>query len=426
MDGSIERLQGSRGCFERAQRVVAGTHHLSGRPLLPGQPPLYLTEGKGCRVVDVDGHAYIDYVMAYGAYVLGYADEEVDRAAFARARQGSLLSLNHPLHVEFVERLLPWFPAADMAMFVKTGSEATTAALRIARRATGRRRVVRSGYHGWHDWCLPLEPFVPEGLDAQVLEFTADDPLSLARVLAEHPGEVAAVIVAPEMVVPGRPEPLREIAALARAAGALFVLDEIKTAFRIRPGSVQRLWDLRPDLTTVSKALGNGWPIAAVLGRREVMEHARGLHCSATYHGDTMAMAAAMRTLELIEERGVLDHVWTQGERLIAGLQAAAARHGLPLRAFAEPLPPMPMLRATPEDPAVRDRIAHTFFAEMMARGVLLHPRHLWFVSHAHGASEIDATLERADEAMAATARACAEVLDAAPHRRADPYIQPR
>lgn len=407
-----DRYSGSRECFARAQRLVAGAHHLSGRPLLPDQPPLYLARGKGCRVVDVDGHEYIDYLMAYGAYVLGYADDEVDAAAFAQARRGSLLSLNHPLHLRFVERLLAWFPAADMAMFVKTGSEATTAALRIARRATGRRKVVRCGYHGWHDWCLPLEPFVPEGLAEHVLEFTADDPSTLARVLAEHPGQIAAVIVAPEMVVPGRPEPLREIAALAHAAGALFVLDEIKTGLRIRPGSVQRLWDLRPDLTTVSKALGNGWPVAAVLGRREVMEHAAGLHCSATYHGDTMAMAAAMRTLELVEERGVLDHVWTQGQRLIDGLAAAAARHGLPMHAYGEPLPPMPMLRVTLTDAEARDRVAHAFFREMMARGVLLHPRHLWFVSHAHGAAEIDATLARADEAMAATARACGELLD--------------
>jgi glutamate-1-semialdehyde aminotransferase len=415
MNMDDDRHRGSRDHAERARRIVAGGHHLSGRPLLPGQPPLYFVQGKGCRLVDVDGRAYIDYVMAYGAYVLGYADEDVDRAAFERARVGGLLSLNHALHVEFAERLLAWFPAADMAMFVKTGSEATTAALRIARRATGRRKVVRCGYHGWHDWCLPLEPFVPEGLDAQVLEFEAGDPSTLARVLAEHPGEVAAVIVAPEMVVPGRPEPLREVTVLAHAAGALLVLDEIKTAFRIRPGSVQRLWDLHPDLTTVSKALGNGWPIAAVLGRREVMEHAAGLHCSATYHGDATAMSAALRTLELIEERGVLEHVWVQGERLIAGLQAAAERHGLPMRAFGEPLPPMPMLRVTLADAVARDRIAHAFFGEMLARGVLLHPRHLWFVSHAHRAQDIDATLERADEAMAATARACDDLLRAAP-----------
>lgn len=402
------RYEASTRCIERARRVIAGGHHLSGRPLLPGQPPLYLCEGKGVRVRDVDGNTYIDWVMAYGAYVLGYADDEVDRAAFERVRSGQLLSLNHPLHITLVERLLEWFPAADMGLFFKTGSDATTAALRIARCATGRRRVVRCGYHGWHDWCLPLEPFVPAGLDAQVLELDAGDPETLQAIVERWPAEIAAVIVAPEMVVPGRPEPLHRIAAITRAAGALFVLDEIKTGFRIRPGSVQVLFDLRPDLTTVSKALGNGWPVAAVLGTREVMRCVDGLHCSGTYHGDTAGMAAALRTLELVRERGVLDHVWEQGERLIAGLQALAQTHGLPMHAFGEPLPPMPMLRVTSEDVELRDRIVQMFFGEMMARGILLHPRHLWFVAHGHGAAEVDATLAAADAAMATVARECA------------------
>jgi glutamate-1-semialdehyde aminotransferase len=400
-----ERWAGSRSWFERAQRVIPGAHHLSGRPFVSGSPPLYLTEGKGCRVIDVDGNEYIDWIMAYGAHVQGYADDEVDRAGLERLRRGSLLSSNSPMHVEFVEHLLPWFPGAEMAMFLKSGSEATTAALRIARRATGRRKVVRCGYHGWHDWCLPLESFVPAGLENEVFEFDARDPQSLAVILDAHRSEIAAVIVAPEMVWPGRPEPFHRIAALARDAGAVFVLDEVKTAFRVRPGSLQAAFDLHPDLTTVSKALGNGWPIAAVLGRRDVMECAAGMHCSATYHGDTAAMAAAMRNLELIVERGVLDHVWRQGERLIEGLTAAATRHGVPLVAYGEPLPPMPMLRATTDDRALGERAMETFCSEAMAGGVLLHPRHLWFATWSHGSYELGRTLEVADAAMAATAR---------------------
>ena len=385
--------------------MIPGAHHLSGRPFATGMPPLYFREGKGCRVIDVDGHEYIDWLMAYGAYVHGYADDEVDRAAIERLRGGSLLSANSPLHVEFVERLLPWFAGAEMAMFLKSGSEATTAALRIARRATGRRKVVRCGYHGWHDWCLPLESFVPVGLESEVLEFDARDPQTLGEILAAHPGEIAAVIVAPEMVWPGRPEPFHRIASLTREAGAVFVLDEVKTAFRVRPGSVQAAFDLQPDLTTVSKALGNGWPIAAVLGRRDVMESAAGMHCSATYHGDTAPMAAAMRSLELVVERGVLDHVWRQGERLIEGLTGAAARHGLPMFAYGEPLPPMPMLRSSHEDAGVGERLVEMFCMQAIARGVLLHPRHLWFATWSHGAYELTRTLEVADAAMEATAR---------------------
>lgn len=364
-----------------------------------------MESGKGCRLVDVDGNHYIDYLLAYGAIVLGYADAEVDEAAFAQLRRGSLLSLNHRLHVEFAERLLAWFPAADLAMPLKTGSEATTAALRIARRATGRRKVVRCGYHGWHDWCLPHEPGVPEGLDQQVLEFDVDDPSTLVDAIAGRAHEIAAVIVAPEMVRSGGAAALHRTAEITRAAGAVFVLDEVKTAFRTRGGSIQQLHGLRPDLTTVSKALGNGWPIAAVVGRRDVMEHAEGLHCSATYHGDAAAMAAAIATMTVIETRNVATHLWTQGERLIAGLQAAADRWQLPMRAFGEPLPPMPMLRVECSDPELAATITECFFDEMLAAGVLLHPRHLWFICAAHTEQDIDRTVTCADEAMGVVAR---------------------
>jgi glutamate-1-semialdehyde 2,1-aminomutase len=154
---STGRYPRSEACYERARQVIPGGIHLSGRPLLdPQTSPMYFDRASGCRVFDVDGNQYIDYLMAFGAYLLGYAHPEVEAAAFAQAQRGRLISLNHPQHVEFIEALLPRFPGMEMGVFFKTGSEATTAALRIARRHTGRRRVARCGYHGWHDWCLPL------------------------------------------------------------------------------------------------------------------------------------------------------------------------------------------------------------------------------------------------------------------------------
>lgn len=394
----------SQALLRRARQVIPGGHHLSGRPLVtPADSPMYLERGAGCRVWDVDGHEYIDYVMAFGPLLLGYAREEVDRAAFEQARRGALLSMNHPLHVRFVERLVARFPGAEMGVFFKTGSEATTAALRLARRATGRRKVARCGYHGWHDWCLPLDASVPEGLSGQVLEFRADRPDSLRALLAEH--EVAAVIVAPEMVMPARPEVFHELAALTRAHGAVFVLDEVKTGLRIRPGSFQQWAGFTPDLTTLSKALGNGWPVAAVIGKREVLRHGEGLHLSATYHGETTGIAAAMATLDILDRSDVTGHVWRLGQALIEGLQALADRHGVPALAYGEPLPPMPFLRFSHPDEAACERVKASFYREMLARGILLHPRHLWFISAAHTEGDIARTLEAADEAMRLAAR---------------------
>jgi len=398
----------SRALYERASRVIPGGIHLSGKPLVDvATTPMYFARAKGARIWDVDGNEYIDYLMAFGAIFLGYAREEVERAAFEQAGRGHLLSLNHPLHVDFIEALLPLFPGAEMGIFLRTGSEATTAALRVARKFTGRRRVARCGYHGWHDWCLPLETFVPEGLAGQVPEFNANDPATLEAVLRAYPGEVAAVILAPEMVLPHEPAVFRRLADLTRRAGALFIMDEVKTGLRIAPNSVSERVQVVPDLLTISKALGNGWPVAAVLGRSEVLQVAAGMHYSATFHGDTAAMAAALATLSLIRSLDVQAHVFRLGQALIDVLNALARELSLPAHAFGEPLPPMPFFRFIDPDPVRNAALTRCFFREVLARGVLLHPRHLWFLSAAHTDEDIARTLEAARQAMkvAATVR---------------------
>lgn len=398
-----ERYRASGALLARARAVIPGGHHLSGRPLLTSEAsPLYMARGKGSRCWDVDGHEYIDYIGAYGPFLLGYANETIDLAACNQLRQGSLLSLNHPLHVEFAERLVARFPGAEMAALFKTGSEATTAALRIARAATGRRRVVRCGYHGWHDWCLPVERFVPDGMDSQVMELNLADPGSLEALFQRAPAEIAAVIVAPEMILPTRAQVFTDLLATTHRHGAVFVLDEVKTALRIKPGSFQEHIGIIPDLTTLSKALGNGWPIAAVVGKREVMQSGAGLHLSATYHGDTSAMAAATATLEFVDTHPVAEHVWNMGQRLIDGLNASAARHGVSALAFGEPLPPMPFLKFTNDDEKLNDAARTTFYREAFRNGLLFHPRHLWFVSYAHSERDIARTLEVADAAFSA------------------------
>lgn len=402
---SADRYPRSRALFERAQRVIPGGIHLSGRPLVDAETtPMYFDRAKGCRLWDVDGREYVDYLMAFGPFLLGYAHPEVDQAADEQGRRGRLLSMNHPLHVRFVETLVERFPGADMGVFFRSGSEATTAALRIARRATGRRKVARCGYHGWHDWCVPKEDFVPAGLDAQVVEFCANEPASLEAALGARRGEVAAVIVAPEMVLPHDPAVFHELLRVAHAHGAVFIMDEVKTGLRIAPGSVSARVGLTPDVITVSKALGNGWPAAAVLGRREVMEHGAGMHYSATFHGDTAAMAAALATIEIVERTRAAAYVERLGARLIEGLGGVARAHGVPAEAYGEPLPAMPFFRFTHESPEARAAATRTFYREVLAHGILLHPRHMWFVSLAHTDEDITRTIAVADEAMASVA----------------------
>lgn len=403
------RYAASAALFRRACEVIPGGYHLSGRPLVtPEDSPMYIERGAGSRCWDLDGNEYIDYVLAFGPHLLGYARPEVDAAGIDQLRRGTPLSMNHPLHVRFIERLIGRFPGAEMGHFFRSGSEATTAALRIARRATGRRRVIRCGYHGWHDWCLPLDPAVPDGLAPQVQELPAAHPERLGDLLRAYPGEFAAVIVAPEMLYPLRREVFVALCETTREHGAVFILDEVKTGFRAPGGSIQHHLEFEADLTTLGKALGNGWAVAAVVGHRRVMQHGAELHLSGTNHGDTAGMAAAMATLDILDREDVTGHVWRLGERLISGLNAATQAHRLPATAFAEPMPSMPFLRFEHPDPAVNERLRRCFYVEVLARGVLLHPRHLWFISHAHDEADIDRTLAVADLAMAAARAALA------------------
>lgn len=396
-----ERYSRSRALFERASGVIPGGIHLSGKPLVDTTTtPMYFERGSGSSIFDVDGHRYTDYLMAFGAVFLGYARKEVDQAAQRQLERGGLLSLNHPLHAELIERLLPLLPGAEMGVFFKTGSEATTAALRIARQYTGRRSIARAGYHGWHDWCLPLESFVPRGLETQVLEYRATDPDSLSALFAAHPDEIAAVILAPEMVIPFDPATIHELCRIARAHGALFIMDEVKTGLRVSPGSICARVGCVPDLITVSKALGNGWALALTAGARRVMQAAAGMHYSATFHGDTAAMAAALETLWLVQQEAVQQHAEQLGQRLIDGLNAIVASLGVPAVAYPEPVAAMPFFRFQHPDPQQNTLLSCWFYREVLARGQLLHPRHLWFLSGAHTAEDVERTLAACQVAL--------------------------
>lgn len=404
---SAYQFQRSADAQRRARSVVAGSALWPSRLLGPGEPaPAYIVRAKGGRCWDVDGNEFIDLTLGFGPIILGYADPAVDAAVERQIADGTVFTLDNTLQHRLAEMLRERIPSAEMAAFFKTGSDATTAALRMARRYTGRRRVACCGYHGWHDWCLPTADYVPDGLVDQVVPFAAWEPETLAQVLDACPGQFAAVIVAPETVVPPVPATFAELHRLARRHGAVFVLDEIKTGIRTRPGTIQQHLGISADLTTLSKALANGYAISAVVGRREIMSAADGIHVAGTYHGDAIGMAAAIATLTEVDARGVQAHIWSLGEYLIAGLQQLADAHGVPADACAVPLPPMPLLVFRHPRPHVNDRMNRAFFAHMARHGVLMHPRHMWFVAASHTRQDFDRVLEVADDAMAAARRA--------------------
>ncbi len=403
----LNQYKKSEEIYEYAKSIIPGGVQASRKPLIPGRFPIYAERGEGCYLYDVDGNRYIDYCPAWGPMILGWCYKPVDEAAISMIRKGVIFTQNHPLQNELAERLIQLIPSAEMCTFMKTGSDATSAALKIARCYTGREKVIRCGYHGWHDWATAekdfFNPGVPKVLKQYVFSFDANHPEELERLFQQHPEEIAAVIIAPE----GDPIPIApdkkvfaRLRDITQKNGAVFILDEVKTFPRVSLNGMQQWLGVTPDLSTVGKAIGNGHVISAVEGKKDIMMEAERAWISATFNGDTPPIAAALKTLEEMERLDVVDHLWSVGEMLMKGLNDSIKEFGLPAEVVGWPLPPMPFMRFTLEEEDRRKKMADSFCAEMAARGILLHPLHLWFISYAHKEKHITRTLEVARECM--------------------------
>jgi glutamate-1-semialdehyde aminotransferase len=332
----------SEALWERAEAVIpCGTQTLSKAPsqFVNGVYPKYLVRGRGCRVTDADGNQYIDYPMALGAILLGHAYPKVADAVARQAREGTLFTLMHPLEVEVAERLCGLVPCAEMARFMKNGSDATTAAVRLARAYTGRSRVAYCGYHGWQDWfagTTPRAAGVPAALPALLRPFAYNRIETLEAVLAEHPGEYAAVILEH-----GGEEPedgfLARVRDLAHRHGAVFIWDEIVTGLRWAAGGAQEFYGVTPDLACFGKALGNGLPIAAVVGTKALMAEFERVFVSMTFGGDVLALAAARAVLDEVVRRPVVAHLWELGTTWIEGMRAVIAESGVDVQLVGAP-----------------------------------------------------------------------------------------
>tara|TARA_Y100001933_G_scaffold211903_1_gene216852 strand:- start:1308 stop:2525 length:1218 start_codon:yes stop_codon:yes gene_type:complete len=393
--------------FERARAVIPGGIPGIRAPgnFVPGAYPLWLAGGRRGHVTDLAGRDYVDLLLGYGPVVLGHGEPAVDTAAARRAAEGFCLNLPGPLMVQLAERLVSLVPSAEQALFFKTGSDATSAAVRLARAHTGRRRVLRCGYHGWHDWCLADDPGVPPAVSADVTPFRYNDADQLAALLDEPGAPAAAIILTPvghdfdRQIEPPAPDFLPRVRALADAAGAVLVFDEIRTGFRLELGGAQARYGVTPDLTALGKAMANGYPITALVGCRTVMAAAQQTFISSTYFPNAMEMAAALATLDLLAGERVLERIRRRGERLAEGLAGLVRDAGLPVTL--SPYPEMPFVHFDPalaaDQPARRDR----FYAALAAAGVFAHPRHHGFLCWRHDDADVDRVLTAAAGAAA-------------------------
>ncbi len=384
----------SQALFDRAQEIIAGgtTQGKAPNTLIPGEYPIFGTRGRGAVLWDLDGNRFLDWILAYGIIVLGYCDPDVDAAAIREIQEGFAFPLTRPVQNELAELLVEVIPCAEMVHFFKTGSDATTTAVRLARIVTNRDKVVRWGYHGWHDWCCMRETGIPRHVREDTLTFIYNDLNSLEDVLRQNRDQVAGVIMMPLEIELPEPGFLAGVKELAHRYGALFILDEIRSGFHVALGGAQEYYDVVPDLATFSKAMSNGYAVSALVGRREIMQAISQTYVSSTFFTNSIAMAAAVATIRKLRREQAIPHLWRIGQGMLDGLDHLAADLGIEAQAVG--LPPMPYLTFTYRDPGVREAAKYFFYRETTRQGILLHPNHHWFVSASHSDHDLAHTLE--------------------------------
>lgn len=337
----------------KAKQFIPGMSQLlSKRPDMfsLGVWPGYFSRAKGAKVWDLDGNEYIDMsIGGIGANVLGYADSDVNSAVLKAVKNGSSSSLNCPEEVDLAEELCSLHPWAQMVRFARCGGESMAVAVRIARAHTGRDVVAICGYHGWHDWYLAanvgtenalgehlipgLSPLgVPRVLRGTTLTFSYNDLSSLKKILFANHGRVAAIIMEPVRNFQPAEGFLRAVSKLAKEAGAVFIFDEISSGFRVSCGGAHLVYGVEPDISVFSKALGNGYPIAAVIGRARVMESAQKTFISSTMWTERIGPAAALATIKKFKALNAHEHLIQIGRLVQEGWASAGKRHSLPLK----------------------------------------------------------------------------------------------
>lgn len=404
------RLERSQALKAKAERLIPScTQTFSKGPnqFVQGAAPVFLQRGQGSHVWDVDGNEYIDYAMALGPVILGHNEPAVTEAVVRQLQDGVVFSLPHPLEVEVAELLAGIIPCAEMVRFGKNGSDATSGAVRVARAATGRDLIASSGYHGWQDWFIGTtsrKKGVPTAVQALTRTFEYNDLESLKRIFAEHPKQVAAVILEPVGVAEPKPGFLQAVCELARREGALVIFDEVITGFRLALGGAQEYFGVTPDLACFGKGMANGFPLSAIVGRREIMQLFDEVFFSFTFGGEAASLAAAAATIREMQSRNVIAHLWQQGQRLKDGYNQLARELRVERWTECVGLAPRTVITFKDETGAESMVLKSVFQQECLERGVLFTASQN--ICYRHSPQDIDHTRVVYREALGVLAEA--------------------
>lgn len=392
------RFQKSVEWFRRAEAVIPGGIYGSKSPgfVVPGSFPYYFDRGEGCRLYDVDGNEFIDYMCGYGSQILGYGYEPVLKAGFDRMTRGDLLTSPSPVMVELAEKVVSRIRGMEWAVFTKNGTDATTLAVSVARVETDKPVILmaKGAYHGAANWCSSNEyPVLDDRRD--VVEFVYNDAAGLEQLFATHAGQIAAVILTPyhHPAFAASQMPKEDfhptVHRLCKQEGSLLIMDDIRANFRVHNEGSHVAFGLEPDLICMGKSIANGSPLGVLLGTGELKKAASSFFITGTFWTAGAPMSMAMACLEEMDRLDVLSHVNSLGTVLKDGLRASAEDAGFAVTVSGTPA--IPFLTFD-DDPDLY--LNQAFCARMARRGIYLHPHHNWFISYGHKDGDIQQTLD--------------------------------
>ncbi len=431
-----DRYALSAAAFARAKALMPGGVNSPVRAFKAvGREPITVRSGKGAFVTDIDGNEYIDYILSYGPLILGHAHESVLTAIVKAAGRGASFGMPTEAETQLAQRVVDAVPSIEVVRFVNSGTEAVMSAIRLARGATGRAKIVKCTgcYHGHSDSLLvqagsgattlgvPSSPGVPESITSNTLLVPYNDLAAVRSVFKEQADQIACIVVEPIAgnmgVVPPAPGYLQGLRTLCDEFGVLLIFDEVMTGFRVAYGGAQSLYGVTPDLTCLGKIIGGGLPCAAYGGREDLMRQVSPdgpVYQAGTLSGNPLAMAAGLATLEALQEAGVYEQLEASSAKLEKGLQKAAKNAGVPvyitrvgsmLCVFFTDTPGSPVTNYEQALKCRTDRYS-AFFNTMLDHGITLAPAQYeaWFLSTAHDDDCIDKTLKAAEIAFGAAA----------------------
>ncbi len=391
--------------------IPGGCHtYAKGDDQFPENSPGFIVRGKGCHAWDVDGNEFIEYGMGLRAVTLGHAYPPVVEAAHQQMLLGNNFTRPATIEMECAETLLSWVPGAEMVKFAKDGSTTTTAAITLARAYTGRDMVAICGNHpffSYNDWYIgstEISAGIPQVIQDLTVKFNFNDIESVKTLFKNHPGQIACVILEPAKYEDPSDNFLHELQKICQENGTVFILDEMITGFRWLTGNAQNYYGVVPDLSTFGKSMGNGFAVSALVGKREIMELGGIYHdkervflLSTTHGAENHALAAAIATMKIFRQEGVIEHLYQKGERLSKGINQAIATNKLE-DYFQVVGKPCNLVYATRDQNKQASQPFRTLFLQETIKRGLIMPSLV--VSFSHSNQDIDSTIEAVDDSL--------------------------